>query len=107
MQRVYGLNIDRLGYDFDMLHLADLAANMPLGSRLIAEYVPQAAYTMTETLLHAQLNASMGRENRIPFPWEERSNGLGLEFQPMEEDALIDYLTNSTWKEVEYDGDII
>ena len=104
---MYGLNIDRLGIEFDALHLADLAANLPLGSRLVAKYVPQASYTMTETLLHAQLNASMRRENRIPFPWEEERNALGLDFNPMEPDDLINYLYHSEWKEVEYDGDII
>lgn len=74
LQRYYGLNLDRMGTDFDAFHAGACLQCLPLGSALMARLEPSCAWTVNDVLLHAIMSMLAGE--RLPYPWEEgRSNG--------------------------------
>ena len=55
-QHYFGLDIDRMGVDYSALHAADLAANLPEGSRVLASIDPQSVWTSDRSLMAAMVN---------------------------------------------------
>lgn len=72
IQRYYGLDIDDEGHTAS--HIADCAANLPLGSCLLARINPMCSYTYTDFELHRLADALAGEH--IPFPWERKNEML-------------------------------
>lgn len=58
MQQYYGLNIDRMGRDYTVVHAADLAAMLPSNSRTYIAIDPENAWTLEAQLSAAVANAA-------------------------------------------------
>lgn len=60
-----------MGKSVSVRHVAALAANLPRGSKALAEVDPALGWTVEEHLLFGIAN--MLREEPQPYPWEEQA----------------------------------
>lgn len=102
LQMHYGLNLDRLGVDFDLWHAAACVSCLPLGSCLMSAFDERCSWTRSDLLAHMCLQALCGaKEIRPPFDdGSGGSNGPMPEIKPMTVDEFEAWHSQE-WKEVD------
>lgn len=75
-QQYYGLNLDRMGIEYTVLHAADLAVMLPRGSRVLARIDPATEWTIEAQIMAASANAARDLVWLEADPKRRRSNRL-------------------------------